>query len=449
MFRFSSSLLPFSTVAFLVLGFATLEAQLTPPTADMILHLKSDAGVVTDANGRLLRWEDQAAGGNPNDATPEPTFGTSEPAFTCAAFPNGEHAVLGFQGDAGLGIDNPLDLSVTELSVYAVVGLSPTGGSIFSNVYHPGFGFGYRCVFSQATVPFFYTSGGTEDTYGNDAAAAIPDAIPGDKHYLSWHASNTALTKQVYVDGVVTTINFAAPDYQGLGYAEDELGVPIENEVASIGSFRDVGVQHYEGPIAEILVYGSVSTAQREAVEDYLQEKYGFPGQPAATPPALPELPPTSVSCTPSYDLPFAVGPLTVELSWKVCGAYTQQRVLRDGNEVAVLSGAATSYSDTSPLEGLHTYEVEATIAGSPELSQACEANFVTPVAQGRILHLAGDQGVITDGGASGDVLIWGGPRDPVLKSGIRENRSDGSVLILCRPSPPAKILTLNTCNFW
>jgi len=405
MHRSNVSLLSLSVVAaVLILGLTTLDAQLSPP-AGAIAHWKSDAGVVVDAAGRLVLWEDQAGGDN--DATPEGTFGTSEPQLTCATFPNGEHAVLGFQGDAGLGIENSSVLSVTELSVYAVVGLSPSGGSIFGNLYHPGFGFGYRCVFAAATVPFFYTSGGTELTYGNDAAAPIPGANPGDKHYLSWHASNTALTKQVYVDGVVTTIDYTdstVPDYQALGYAEDEFEDPIGNEVASIGSFREVGVQFYDGPIAEILVYPSVSPGQRTAVEDYFQEKYGFPGQAAASPPALPPVPPTLLTCTPSYEFPFAVGPFAVELAWNVCGTYTQQRVLRDGNELAVLSGTADSYSDTSPLTGLHTYEVEATIGGSPELSAAFEADFDVPQPQGRILHLAADQGVIED--ASG-VLTW------------------------------------------
>ena len=418
--QLSLSLLFFPTVVFLVLGFATLEAQLTPPTDDLILHLKSDAGVVKDANGRLVVWEDQADGDN--NATP--AFGTSEPQFSCDTFPNGEHGVLGFQGDTGLGIDNPLDLSVTELSVYAVMGLSPSGGTIFGNYSNAiNWGFGYNCTFADLPVPFFFTSNGTEETYGNDPVSSpIPAANPGDKHYVSWHASNTALTKQVYVDGVVTTINFtesSSPDYQALGYHVDEHEVPY------IGSFREFG-GHHTGPIAEILVYGSVSTAQREAVEDYLQEKYGFPGQPAAMPPALPDLPPTLLTCTSNL-----VPPFSVELAWNGCGTYTQQRVLRDGDEVAILSGTATSYSDISPLvdiDGLHSYQVEATIAGSPELSEVCESNFQLPTPQGRILHLAADQGVTTD---VDGVLTWedqspaGGEndaqREPAFGSGFAQ----------------------------
>jgi hypothetical protein len=393
----------FVAAAFFVLGFATLQAQQQPPASDLLLWLKSDAGVDMDSNGRLIKWDDQAGGDH--DATPsidDPEvlprgFGTSEPQLSCAAFPNGEHAVLGFQGDAGLAFENPDDFDVPEVSIYAVVGLSPSRGMIIANYSRASnFGYGYICRFNGLGLVQFVTSNGTEATYNWPDEQPIAGASPGDKHYLSFHASNSNTDKQIYVDGAV--------HFTKSGLAADHMGYFADN-YPSIGSLQRVdvedgtNVEFYNGPIAEILVYTSVSTAQREGVEDYLQEKYGFPGQPAATPPALDDLPPTLLTCTPNYVLPSSI-----ELSWNVCGTYTQQRVLRDGNQLAVLAGTDSSYSDLSPLGGLHTYQIEATIGGSPELSEVCEADFVVPQPQGRILHLTADQGVISD--AQG-VVTW------------------------------------------
>ena len=400
--RYNVSELSFSVaLSFVVLGLATLEAE--PPSENLLLHLKADAGVQVDANGRLLVWEDQAGGDH--DATPsvdDPEvmprgFGTSEPQLSCATFPNGEHTVLGFQGDAGLAFENEDEFDVPEVSIYAVVGLSTSRGMIMANYSRAiNWGYGYVCRFNGLGLVQFVTSNGTQESYNWPDERPIAGASPGDKHYLSFHASNANTDKQIYVDGAL--------HFSKSGLVADHMGYFTDNE-PSIGSLQrtdildGTSVEFYDGPIAEILLYTSVSEAQREAVEDYLQEKYGFPGQPPATPPALSPLPPTLLACAPNF-----ANPGSVDLTWKVCGAYTQQRVLRDGSPIATLSGSQESYSDLSPLGGLHTYQIEATIGGAIDLSEECEADFFIPAGQGRILHLAADQGVTSD--VQG-VLTW------------------------------------------
>ncbi|MFN0058409.1 MAG: dockerin type I domain-containing protein [Planctomycetota bacterium] len=47
-----------------------------------------------------------------------------------------------------------------------------------------------------------------------------------------------------------------------------------------------------------------------------------------------------------------------VQLSWNLGDSYIQIRVLRDGATIATLSGSATSFNDSAPPAGTHTYQV-------------------------------------------------------------------------------------------
>jgi hypothetical protein len=387
----AKSLWVVSTVVSCVLLVGSIQAQ--PPAGGLILWLSSDVGVTTDANGVTV-WEDQA-GGN-NNAVRQAGFGSGYPQLSCGTFPSGEHTVLQFNHDTGLEIQNGTDLSIPELSVYVVAEASVGGGGAIITNYSSfvNWGFGYMVRYrGDGNRPAFFTSAGTQETYGDQDSA---DQIEGEDpfiplesgyHYLSGTFSNATGEKRLYADGILTSINFSS---MVMTYHGDER--------QAIGSLREFGLvfgnpEHlFRGGIAEILVYDNVNESERLDVEEYLVEKYFDPNGQA---PAIPDYPPTDLIC--SVD----VAGTQVDLNWSLCGTYESQRILRDGQELAALATDASSFVDNDPLEGTHTYEVEATIAGTPS-SVSCEVDVVIPVVRGRILHLTADQGVtLTQDGVS------------------------------------------------
>ena len=199
----------------------------------------------------------------------------------------------------------------------------------------------------------------------------------------------------MYLDGGQVTQETTIFDLTGKQYGFFESG----SERISIGSFREFDVslntrRWHRGGIAEILVYSTVDASQRSEVEEYLNDKYF---DPAATPPPLPDLPPTGLQCQAKLD------GSEVTLNWKPCGVYNSQQILRDGEEIASVAGDASTFVDEDPTIGTVTYVIEASPSGGGELlSGECVVDVVLPFFEGRILHLAADQGVV-----SGDDAVW------------------------------------------
>ena len=368
---------------------APIEAQLFPPGDDLVAWFSADSGVTNDENG-VNGWEDLAGG--LHNATRHAPYGPGYPEISCGQFPSGEHAVVNFTGDTGMALENPDDLNQPETSIYVVAESRPESaaqGSVLCNYSSfVNWGFGYQLRFDNGETPMWFTSSGTEATYGNHWAGADANVpmSPG-YHYVTATFSNQMGTKQLYVDG-----NLSSIDFTGM-----EMTYHDEGRQA-IGCQREFGVMwgsdtFFVGGIAEILIYRSVNELQRKDVEEYLFDKYFDPaGQATPTP-----VRPTGLECAVN------VAGTRVDLNWKVCGTYQSQTVLRDGSELASVAADATSYVDEVPLEGVHTYTIEAVLSGIKE-STTCELEVVVPQAQGRILHLAADQGVTT---TENGVTLW------------------------------------------
>lgn len=404
---------------------ANLQAQ--PPSENLIAWYSSDAGVVTDENGVTI-WEDQAGGDN--DAvtsidTEEFTgFGTGYPQISCGSFPGGEHAVVSFNGNAGMEIQNVSGLSpAEEVSIYVVSESSGGGGGNLITNYHnvPNWGWGYIVRWIGINQPSFFTSGGTSQNISDDNSGV--QASDG-YHLLTATISNLSGEKKMWLDGGQVGLEQQIFDFSG-----EEFGFGGEERM-SIGSFREYDViyntrRHHTGGIAEILIYDAVDELQRSEVEEYLNEKYFDPDNP---PPPRPSFPPERLNCKPKLD------GSEVTLNWRTCGPYDSQTILRDGEELTSVDADATSFVDNDPPIGTVLYEVEASFDGGNGKS-SCEVEVELPFFEGRILHLAADLGVIN--GPNG-VELWedqssiAGHQDAFKESAF----GDGAIAVSCGNFP-------------
>lgn len=227
-----------------------------PPLQDMLLWVKADAGVISDAQG-VATWEDQS--GNNNDAIR--TLGTMQ--LTTAGFGNGSHDVIRFNKDGFFALDSA-PLRVQDLTIYAVAEQTDQERraifSTYSNAIN--FGYGYHLDMEGPNTRAFTSAGN---------GATISDwIIPGPSagmHSITAAISATNGSKTLYSDGAVLG-STAVP---GISY--------FDAPTASIGALGQLQIDHFyfRGDIAEILVYSSVDSAQRAAVESYLSSKYFVP----------------------------------------------------------------------------------------------------------------------------------------------------------------------------
>lgn len=243
-----------------VAGHACAQA---PPAQDMVLWVKADAGVVSDAFG-VTEWQDQS--GNGNDAT----WHVGSMKHETADFGNGTHDVIRFFKDGFFDL-NTAPFRLPDITVYAVVQQADTAFddriAYFSNYSNAvNWGYGYHMdleIIGGNPYSRMFTSAGTQATI-SDFVMAGP--APG-MHYITTQidTTNTDL-KSTYVDGTLIGGPEAVP---GLSYF-------VDAETASIGTLGQLPIPsfYFAGDIAEILVYSSVSDAQRSAVESYLDSKY-------------------------------------------------------------------------------------------------------------------------------------------------------------------------------
>jgi uncharacterized protein YjiK len=99
-------------------------------------------------------------------------------------------------------------------------------------------------------------------------------------------------------------------------------------------------------------------------------------------------------SLLPILDLECATAPplRSVDLSWRNTDAYERIEVRRDGDLLAVLGGAASSFTDDSPLDGVVEYEVRA-VSGECSAAASCSA-VVGPGSIVRSLFVDGRRAV-------------------------------------------------------
>ncbi len=78
-------------------------------------------------------------------------------------------------------------------------------------------------------------------------------------------------------------------------------------------------------------------------------------------------------ACNPISGLSCVVAGGDVDLSWSLGGAYSSISVSRDGAFLAVLGGAATSYTDSGVLAGSHTYQISVDCGGLVAPDATCD----------------------------------------------------------------------------
>lgn len=240
------------------------QGQSPPPTQDMLLWLKADAGVITDGSG-VATWEDQS--GNGNNATRQ--VGTMQ--HTTSTFGLGNHDVIRFLKDGFFKLDTE-PFRVPDLTVYAVVQQADTSFddrisyfSTYSNNVNWGYGVHVDLQIAGGTpISRMFTSAGTQETI-SDFTMAGPS--PG-MHFITSQIDSTNGVKSSFADRQL----LGTVDMPGLSYFTDA-------ETASIGTLGQLEIPsfYFAGDIAEIIVYSSVDDQQRTVVESYLNDKYfGF-----------------------------------------------------------------------------------------------------------------------------------------------------------------------------
>jgi hypothetical protein len=176
-----------------------------------------------------------------------------------ADFAGGLRPVIRFNQGAGFELENPDDLARPEFSVYVVGSVDNTLASeIFISHFKPTFGWALGISDGTAGRVKWFTSPPQSQepsraSLGNNVPTFLTGTFGGG-------------TKKLFVNGAeVGRVDNATVDYGGGG------------GVLSVGHLGCCGnIQRLKGDIAEILVYSTVSDAQRTAVEDYIRQKY-FP----------------------------------------------------------------------------------------------------------------------------------------------------------------------------
>lgn len=159
---------------------------------------------------------------------------------------------------------------------------------------------------------------------------------------LSWTNGDTYDSIEVSRDGtLIATLAGGATSY-------DDLGIPI-------GTY-DYLVRGFAGGDASPSAFCSVDVV-------------GLPS-------------PTNLDCNESGG--------DVTLTWTNGFTYDSVRVLRDGAEIALLAGTATSYTDFGLTNGVYNYSVSGISGGNESSPATCDV-------------------LVTGGPSSGNVLVWDG----------------------------------------
>ncbi len=323
----------------------------TPPTTDMVLWFKADAGVSTDVDGiTITGWTDQAPGGNDNSS--DVVNGT--PKLKEAFFPsNAFHQVVRLDGTAGFHLQNAPDADLQVFSVYVVgsVANNNQGSEIFISDW-PGMALGISDT--AGGVPKYVTYNGGVNSL-EPPGAKFSNSIPAQ---LTMTFTTNGNSKAAYQNGKLVASATTTITYAG--------------GALTLGRLSGGG-QNLNGDIAEVILYSSVSASQRAAVDDYLGTKY-FGG------PVLPTL----VSARREL---FQANTVTVEFSEPVSAATATNTGNYSINQGTVINGATLNpngttvlLTTTTPLSSSQTYTL--TVNGVQDAS----GNTIAPSSQIAVL---------------------------------------------------------------
>ena len=248
-------------------------ATVLPPSDGRVLWMAADTSVTTDGSGTVTAWKDAGTSAEWVD------YVRGIPKKTTAEFPAGTRSVIRFlgtnrgiygsmEGD-GLDLLNDASLRLNPISIYTVASIDAgTICAVFLATYGEngpptGFGFG---ISDDTAERVKWMSGYPVDEFQPAIGQLTPEknyrltaTVDGSGNKLLGVSDGTT-SQDATTTGV--SLTYAASSTATLGYLYHPEGGPM---------------QYLSGDIAEVLVYSSVSSAQRTAVESYLQEKYFAP----------------------------------------------------------------------------------------------------------------------------------------------------------------------------
>ncbi len=224
-----------------------VQSGLTVPKNNLKLRLRADQGV-TSSSDSVSEWDDMS--GNGNNATQ--SYSANQPLYVAGAmnnmpvirFDGGSHLAL--PTSTALGIQNhDYEMFIVARSSSSNIQFLLSGNTLEQFEYHLN-GVGARFIPITAT----YLDLGTSGTYTD-----------GKPHVFEAHASSSGGGMSVDgVNGGTTTANILSSD----------------GGILRIGERSD-GTLHFNGDIAEVLVYDTVLTStQRDSVEQYLAARYNI-----------------------------------------------------------------------------------------------------------------------------------------------------------------------------
>ena len=244
------------------------------PTTGLILGLGADQNVTT-SGGTVTGWGDLNGGAQRvNGTLGSPTVGT-------ILTPNGSHPAINFPGSSGLALNNSVNLSQQNLSIFVVANLSTTNQSaeFVSNYNNNGSSNGWATGIADgvANQPKWFTGPDNIDALGATTGAHMVPGSAASNAYL--------LTETISVTGSDSTKNadlasgFLLSSNQPS--APDTVpGIPYDgNEQGGVGFLNAFGgVQFLNGNIAEILVYNNAASGYNAAaVTNYLEQRFFTP----------------------------------------------------------------------------------------------------------------------------------------------------------------------------
>ncbi|MCL5097329.1 MAG: hypothetical protein M1608_07345 [Candidatus Omnitrophica bacterium] len=238
------------------IAMAVPATSLRPPTTDLLLWLAADAGVSTSDGHTLTNWVDQAGGDLPHNLA----FTVGSPQLATADFfTSGVNQVIHFDGNSGVQLQNPDTMATPSISEYVVVSTDVINASrIFFNLYTDTYGFGLGISDGVAgRIKWFTAPPNSMEPDTATLSANVPTMVTG--------TFEQGGTKKLYMG---TNLVGSAT-----GLAEIDYGADPTQLQPTVGYLMG-NRQYLLGTVAEVLVYSSVSDAQRNAVQDYLTQKY-------------------------------------------------------------------------------------------------------------------------------------------------------------------------------
>ncbi len=315
------------------------------PVAGLRLFLHAGPGTTALSGGSVRTWLDQSGRGN---HASQPT-GAWQPTLVAGAI-NGRAAVRFDGTDDTFSLANfmgqPTAATAGEVFVVLKTGTTPAEA-------RKAYGFGGQW---STMYPW---NGRINDDFGSNQSYDLGLA---PKPVTEWHIYNASARAGEFTASV-----------DGTPFYSRAANVVAFSTAPTIGS--GVGGYHYQGDIAELLVYDiMLSDVDRMAVNSYLAAKYGFTGPASPAPGDLTASPlsPTQVSLDWTTVLPET--PLVASIERQISG----------GPWVVVTEVAqAQSYIDRGLNPGsTYRYRVRNKTFGSLS-SYSNEATAVTPLVGG------------------------------------------------------------------